>query len=132
MLLDLPAGYLTTLVQSGSLLRHDGLAKDTSSIQLNTVPNREQMKISASVISVVGQNAKCSFAPERTSSNANAASEKCPAGGDTPAIGLYLPPTSMLTVVSQFTTNAQAPAGTKQAAAPLTFLVGTSEARVTL
>ena len=35
-----------------------------------------------------------------------------------PAIGLYLPPTSMLTVVS-LATITQAPAGTKQAAATL-------------
>jgi hypothetical protein len=45
--------------------------------------------------------------------------------GDTPAIGLCLPPTSMLTVVSPLAMNTQAPAGTKQAAAtPRPFVVG--------
>jgi hypothetical protein len=49
--------------------------------------------------------------------------------GDTPAIGLCLPPTSMLTVVSPLATITQAPAGTKQAAATLRpFVVRTSGA----
>jgi hypothetical protein len=48
--------------------------------------------------------------------------------GDTPAIGLCLPP-SMLTVVSPLATITQAPAGTKQAAATLRpFVVRTSGA----
>jgi len=48
---------------------------------------------------------------------------------DTPAIGLCLPPTSMLTVVSPLATITQAPAGTKQAAATLRpFVVRTSRA----
>jgi hypothetical protein len=49
--------------------------------------------------------------------------------GDTPAIGLCLPPTSMRTVVSPLATNTQAPPGTKQAAAtPRPFVVRTSGA----
>jgi hypothetical protein len=49
--------------------------------------------------------------------------------GDTPAIGLCLPPTSMLTVVSPLATFTQAPAGTKQAAATLRpFVIRTSGA----
>jgi hypothetical protein len=49
--------------------------------------------------------------------------------GDTPAIGLCLPPTSMLTIVSPLATITQAPTGTKQAAATLRpFVVRTSGA----
>jgi hypothetical protein len=54
---------------------------------------------------------------------------KVPPAGDTPAIGLCLPPTSMLTVVSPLAAITQAPAGTKKVmATPRPFVVRTSGA----
>jgi hypothetical protein len=64
--------------------------------------------------------------PQRVDSLVMPASENL---HNTPAIGLCLPPTSMLTVVSPLATITQAPAGTIQAAATLRpFVIRTSGA----